>query len=300
MVNLIASIFEMDDITQYKEAGAHSIIMGLPFFSVRATQVFAKAEIKEARAITLKLDMNLYVLMNRMFCEEELKQAKEMLIFLNEIKVDGIYFGDEAILQFASELNMTSRLIYNPDTLITNAMDARYYLSQGVSMVSISKEITLADMIYIGKQNPNQVEVNIHGRLNMMHSKRKLLTNYFDHLGMEYQVDGKKTLRLKEVTRNDLMPIIEDDLGTHIFSGFTLVSFEEIKQLVENGILHLRIEGLFHDANYVKEALHLYTQILNGQSDPHQIYLDYQKQYPQDHIDTGFFYQKTSLIKEDL
>ncbi|MEG2799252.1 MAG: peptidase U32 family protein [Erysipelotrichaceae bacterium] len=300
MINLIASIYEIDDIVKYKEAGAHSIIMGLPFFSARPVSTFSEEDIKLAREITLRQDMNLYVLMNRMFCEEELKQTKEMLVFLKAVGVDGIYFGDEALLYMANELDMTSKLIYNPDTLITNSMDVSYYLNEGISMVCISKEITLADMIEIGRHNENQVEVTIHGRLNMMHSKRKLLTNYFNHLGIDYEVNAKRTLSLKEVTRKDLMPIIEDDLGTHVFSGFTLVAFEEVNKLVENGIINLKIEGLFHNASYVIEALNLYQGILSGKEDAHQIYLDYQKEYFKDHIDTGFFYQKTSLIKEEL
>ncbi|MEF9920616.1 MAG: peptidase U32 family protein [Erysipelotrichaceae bacterium] len=300
MINLIASIYEIDDIVKYKEAGAHSIIMGLPFFSARPVSIFSKEDIKHAREITLRQGMNLYVLMNRMFCEEELKQTKEMLVFLKAVGVDGIYFGDEALLYMANELDMTSKLIYNPDTLITNSMDVSYYLNEGISMVCISKEITLADMIEIGRHNENQVEVTIHGRLNMMHSKRKLLTNYFNHLGIDYEVNAKRTLSLKEVTRKDLMPIIEDDLGTHVFSGFTLVAFEEINKLVENGIINLKIEGLFHNASYVIEALSLYQGILSGKEDAHQIYLDYQKEYFKDHIDNGFFYQKTSLIKEEL
>ena len=66
------------------------------------------------------------------------------------------------------------------------------------------------------------------------------------------------------------MPIVEDALGTHVFTGFTLVSFEEIRELYEAGVRHFRIDGIFHDIEYVCEALRLYQDVLKGVRDGRQ------------------------------
>ncbi len=93
------------------------------------------------------------------------------------------------------------------------------------------------------------------------------------------------------------MPIVEDALGTHVFTGFTLVSFEEIRELYEAGVRHFRIDGIFHDIEYVCEALRLYQDVLKGVRDGRQTYQEYEKKYKEDHVSHGFYYTKTSKVK---
>lgn len=301
MYNLIASIFTLDDIVKYKSAGAHSIVVGIPFFSLRAHAYFEDEAIVEARNISKEAGLSMYVLVNALFMEDDLEALKEKMLFLKKIDVDGIYFSDEAVLYIAQGLEMEDKLIYNPDTLVTNTMDAKYYLDEGVSMITLSKEITLEDMCHIGDSlKENRCEVIIHGRLAMMHSKRSLLTNYFDHLNQSYDLMDKKSLYLIENTREDHMPVIQDEAGTHIFSGFTLAAFEEVQYLVDHKITNLRIESLFKDANYTMEALSLYRDILNHKCDAHEVYESYVDQYKADQVEKGFLHQKTSLVKEAL
>ena len=116
--------------------------------------------------------------------------------------------------------------------------------------------------------------------MNIMHSKRRLLSNYFDFLGKKVDVFNKKDIYLMEETRDEHMPIVEDDLGTHVFSGYTLVSFEEIKQLAQSGIRHVRIDGIFHDLDYVCKALSLYQAVLSNEMSGAQAKEEFDKCYP--------------------
>ena len=93
------------------------------------------------------------------------------------------------------------------------------------------------------------------------------------------------------------MPIVEDDLGTHVFSGYTLVSFEEIKQLAQSGIRHVRIDGIFHDLDYVCKALSLYQAVLSNEMSGAQAKEEFDKCYPDNHATSGFYYVKTSKVK---
>ena len=58
----------------------------------------------------------MYVLVNRIFVEEELERLRDFLKLLKELDVEGIYYGDEGVLYEAARLDMKDRLIYNPDT----------------------------------------------------------------------------------------------------------------------------------------------------------------------------------------
>lgn len=296
MIDMIATPFSIGDISLYKEAGASSVVIATPFFSARGAHLFELEELADIKQTCLANDMRMLVKVNRFFTEEELPSLQSYLLTLKNLDVDGIYYGDECVLFEAKKLGIVGKLIYAPDTLLTNQEDVNYYLQEGISMVSISKEITLEEICQIAASAPGRVEVGIHGRVNMMHSKRQLLSHYLEFIGKEEEVHGKHTLYIKEEHREEHMPILEDDLGTHVFSGYTLASFEELHKLVEAGVQHVSIDGIFHDQAYVMEALQLYTSILNG-ADATIIKETYEKRYAMDHVTNGFYETKTSKRK---
>lgn len=296
-MEFIVTPFHVEDITRLHEANADGVVVATPFFSARGAAVFTLEELVQLRSLTTAMNMKLYVLVNRFFMENELEKLREHLRYLKKLAVDGIYYGDESVLYEAKKLEMEHLLIYSPDTLTTSSQDVQYYLDEGISMVTISKDITLEEICHIAKQVKGKCEVILHGRLNIMHSKRRLLSNYFDFLGKKVDVFNKKDIYLMEETRDEHMPIVEDDLGTHVFSGYTLVSFEEIKQLAQSGIRHVRIDGIFHDLDYVCKALSLYQAVLSNEMSGAQAKEEFDKCYPDDHATSGFYYVKTSKVK---
>lgn len=298
MMDLITTPFAFADLAKLKEAGSTSVILATPFFSVRGAHVFPIEALPLLKAECERLTLRMYVLVNRLFTEEELPAVREHLLLLRELDVDGIYYGDEAVLYEARQLNLCDKLIYCPDTLITNHHDARYYIEEGVAMVTVAKEITLAEICEIAQAVGDRCEVVIHGRVNMMHSKRPLLTNYMRFLNREDDLRDNHTLYLMEENREEHMPIIEDEAGTHIFSGYTLASFVEIKALYAAGVRHFRVDGIFHDLSYVCEAISLYQAVLEGSKQGDEVFAEYAKKYAQDNVTHGFYYTKTSKVKE--
>ncbi len=297
MLEISAACFELADIPKYHQAGIRTVLFSLPFFSARPAGVFTNEQINEGTRQLHQLGMKSAVQLTRFFTESECEACREELAILKEINVDAIYFTDCAVLQLADELNMKEKLIYNPDTLITNACDAQFYLDQGIQCVTLSKEITKEEMIQIAKHVHGRLEVIIHGRLNMMHSKRTLLTSYFEFLGKDTTPARDHGLYLMEETRDEHMPIIEDELGTHVFTGFTLCSFNEVCELKDAGITDMRIESLFLTCDQVCQIAMDYLDVLAGRKQGQELFDQYQKEYPTQNISTGFMYKKTSTVK---
>lgn len=300
MANISASCIKLSDIDCFHEAGINTVLFSLAFFSARPSGVFSNEDIKKGHQRCVELNMKSAVVMTRFFIEAELEQAKTEMQVLKDIGIDLIYFTDCCILWIAKELGMLDKLIYNPDTLITNASDAQFYLDQGIAMVTLSKEITKDEMVEIAHQVNGEMEVLIHGRLNMMHSKRNLLSSYFEFIKKPFEYQGSQELYLMEENRDEHMPIIEDDLGTHVFTGFTLCSFMEINELLEAGIRNFRIESLFLDVETICMIAKDYQRVINHEIDGETLYLEYQTKYPNLNITNGYMNQKTSTVKVNL
>lgn len=297
-MKFITTPFTIEDIPQLKQAGADAVLISTPFFSARGAASFAIEQLREIKQCCSALELEMLVQVNRFFMEEELFAVEEHLQLLKALDVDGIYFGDEGVLYLAKGLGMEEKLIYAPDTLITNHEDVNFYLAQKLHSVALAKEITLEEIIRIAQRSDaSRIEVIIHGYLPMMHSKRTLLSNYMKFMNKDYDPYEKRSLYIMEETREAHMPILEDAMGTHIFSGFIQCFFAEIKQLQKAGIGYVRIDGMFKDSTYVMEMLRLYRAILDEVMSAKEAIARYHAVYPNDVIDSGFLYTKTSKSK---
>lgn len=297
MENIIVSIYQIEDITKVKQAGATSIILGSEFFSVRSTSYFKINELIKAIQIVKENGLQVYVLVNRFFIEEELPQLKLYLNMLLEVGVDGIYYTDMGVYQEAKKIGLEKLLIYNPETILTNSYDLQAYLDLGIKMATISKEIPLEDMQKIGCKINGKLEVIIHGRLNMMHSKRNLLTNYMDFIKENKDLSNNYKLYLMEENRDEHMPIIQDEQGTHIYTGFTMCAFEEIDVLVASSINNFKIECLFMNIDEICQIIEDYRLVLENPVRGREYYKKYQDSNPTQNITKGFLYKKTGLLK---
>lgn len=296
-MRLITTPLSIDDIEPFAKAGADALIFGTAFFSVRAAAYVDVADYKTIKERCDRSGVEMLVLVNRFFVEEELVQLYEHLLLLKKLQVDGIYVTDEAVLAYAIELGLQDRLIYQPDTLLTNHLDVNFYLQEGMKRVVLSKEITLEEIKQIANNtNADQLELIAHGRVVMMHSKRTLLSNYMTFLHKEYEVKNKHSLIIEEETRKDRMPILEDEQGTHVFSAYVQCSVDEVIEFIKYGIGAIRIDGIFQTSEQIKIALQVYAGLKQDTLTPAQAraLLEQASQAP---LDQGFYYRRTSTTK---
>lgn len=296
MTHFIVSPYQIEDIEKYHQAGASVILLAEQEFAVQAATYFSREQFPELIQEAHQLNMEVFVLCNRMMFDDDFEELKNYLQFLKQHGVDGIYYIDLAVYMIGKELGILDKLIYAPGATITNSKDALVYLNQGIKLVELANELTLEEKVEIISILKDRCEVIIHGRLLMSYSKRQLVSNYLEEIDVKREVQGKDSLYLIEETRDSHMPIIEDRFGTHIFSGYTLSSFQEIKELVGAGLKYLRIDTIFYDNEYCLAILKAYQRILNGK-DSKEVEEEFRKTYSDDVLETGFYYQKTNLVK---
>lgn len=283
-------------LNRLKDYDIEGVIVGVKGFSDRFNACFELSELPTLAKEIKSLGFKLYVNLNVMIEEKQLDHLRLVLQELLKLDLDGIYFNDFAILSIADEWNFKHLLIYQSDTLMTNSLDALCLINFGIKSVVIAKELTLDEILVLSSHCQN-IEMIIHGRINLSYSKRHFIDSYYSFLGVEHNLQDNFNLRIKETTRDGFMPILETQYGTSVFCDSSLCSLVEFKTLstaVSVGI----IDDIFMQENELFDSLDLYTRI--DELDPTVALSELRNKYPLANYGPCFYYDKTAKKKEEL
>ncbi|NLC42356.1 MAG: hypothetical protein GX775_05850 [Erysipelothrix sp.] len=213
-------------LTTYQEHHYHALTLSHPFLSVRSIDPLTIEEIESL--LTPEIDFFLRV--NRFFFEPELQELKELLVEVVQLPLKGIIISDIGVLMVLKELGYQGEIILEMDTTLTSVNDINVYLANGISSVILARELSLDEMVEIGKQVIAPVSINFFGHQLMSTSRRKLLQAYGEESHLAFTQD--KLYAMKEKTRPDsLYFIMEDEYGTHVYHGEMLNGFDSIESL---------------------------------------------------------------------
>lgn len=283
---IITDILNLNNISKYKVDG---LIINPIDYSTFSGNKFEFTDIVKINDFCKKNNVYSLVCMDRIFLQSQIKEVFLFLDKLLKLEIDYIIFSDFSILTFFSKKETNTKLIYKPNTLITNKSDASFYKKRQISFF-ISNEISLDEMLEINKLSSFSLEV--YGHHPIFYSKREVLKNYSDYLDDSTIV--LKTRYLKEELRDDLYPIYESDKSCIIYSAKKIAITKELNQF--DKIDFFKINSDFIDENTLFNVIKLYNNYQTG-----AIKLgDFEKQL--DLIDNNtenlFLYNKTYLLQK--
>lgn len=200
------------------------LILAINDYSVESICTFSVDEI-----IDIKKNSNclIFVKINKNLFNEDIESIKDILVKLNENKIDGVFFYDLAILQLKKELGINIELIWNQTHMVNNYMTCDYYYSKGVKYALLSKEITLEEIKEIINKSKIDCMVEVVSLPSVAYSKRKLVSNYFKDLN-ENSINN---ISVKEKITGDYYNVIEDSNGTSFFLNKIMNGTSIIKDL---------------------------------------------------------------------
>lgn len=293
-LKLAVTPFNVSSIERLSKAGADIFIIGNEEYANRIVHSFSMVEITEAVSKIKSLQKEVYLNMNLIIHNSDIERVSDFLEFVDTLEVDGIIFGDLGLYMIARKKQMHGLLIYNPETLNTSYYDPTYWEKKGIKGITIAREITMHDISEISKRSNIEISIIGHGHLNMFHSRRPLIENFFKYTKEEYEkYIENRNLRIVEEIRNEEYPIFQDNHGTHIFREKALESYREINEL-KNYLDMFIIDGIFKNTNYLEETLRNYKVLL--QKEDKKFAEKLTKIYAKDH-DSGFLYKKTVYDK---
>ena len=178
----IVKINNKDNI-EYYSAICDGFIIGLKHFSVDFDDTFSLEEIK--KIYSNYNNKELFVSINKNIFNDELNELEEILIELDNLNIK-ILFYDISILYFKNKNKLRNILVWNQTHMVTNYNTCNYYYNKGCLCAFVSGEITLDEIIEIKKNTKMSLLVQIVGHQVMAHSRRNLLTNYYQSINKKY------------------------------------------------------------------------------------------------------------------
>ena len=256
------------------------IILPLDKYSVESTCFFTMDEIRD---IVSNSKTEVFVKINKNLENDDIEDIKNILIELDSIGVNGVFFYDLAVLELKRELNLKLDLVWNQTHMVNNYETCNYYYSKGCKYALLGKEITLDEIKeIIGKSNITCM-VEVVSRPSVAFSKRSLVTNYYKDLGK----DSKSEILIHEKVSDDDYRVVENDLGTTFFLNTITNGTSIIKDLFDIGCSYIifREYGIDNFSELVSDTMNYINNNCIDNS--------YVEKYKKLGDSTNFFFKKT-------
>ena len=229
---------------EYLDNGLDGLILPLENFSVDYFKYYNISDIKEYKKNTDKL---CFVVINKMIFNNELDNLLKVLKELENIKVDGVFFYDLAVLNLVKENKINVNLIYNGTNMVTNSDTINLYYDLGVRGAYLSNEITKDEVLKIRSKTKSDLFILLLGNPVVAMSRRSLLTSYFANKNKS----KSDLITIKEPKSGQEFLVKEDSNGTTFFYNKRLNLSNVYKELVDNNINYGIIEqGEFSSDEY--------------------------------------------------
>jgi len=228
---------------------------------------------------------------------------KKHLAFLAEANPDGIIFADLGVLALANEIAPKVPKHLSVQTSTVNIPAMKMWMKMGVSRVILARETAIREVAKIHAALPElELEYFVHGAVCMAYSGRCLLSNFsagrdanagacnhtcrwnyrvFDEDGNAFDLsdheiaksdgDSARSIRdfeklnfLEEEKRQgEIIPVEEDFHGTHIMSSRDMCMIEFLKEIIDAGVVSLKVEGRNKTAYYAATIARAYRGVLD-------------------------------------
>ena len=239
--------------------GADAVYIGAPKFGARAAAVNSLEDIAALVEYAHLYNVRIYVTVNTILKEEELKETEEMIRELYRIGVDALIVQDMAI----AKLELPPIPLHASTQMDNRTVDkVKFLRDAGFRQVVLARELSLREIGKIHEACPDTpLEVFVHGALCVSYSGQCYVSQAcFGRSANRGECAQFCRLPFSLVDAEGKM-IAKDK---HLLSLKDLNQSEELEALLDAGASSLKIEGRLKDVSYVKNVTAAYRQKLDA------------------------------------
>ncbi len=264
---LLAPAGSLDKLKIAVHYGADAVYMGGAAYSLRAHAVLEVEEIAEAVNYAHERGVRVFITINIMAHNRDLRGLRDYLFRLRDLRVDGLIISDPGIFALARKWVPEINIHISTQANITNSASAGFWQEQGAGRVNLARELTLAEIKEIRQNTSLKLEVFVHGALCISYSGRCSLSLYMTgrdaNQGNCAHPCRYRYILEEEKRPGQYFPVEEDGHGTYIFNSRDLCLLNRLPELMAAGVDSIKIEGRMKSVYYVGAVVRLYRAALD-------------------------------------
>ena len=210
------------------------------------------------KEIFLAIDKNMF--------NSDLPYLEEVLSSIDNYNISGILFYDLSVLSICKRLGVKTPLIWNQNYLVTNYKTCNFYEKEGVRGAIIPPIITISEINDICKNTNFDIFVPVFGYQMMALSKRNLVSNYFDYIDQKNDKDINYMIE-----NNDKYPIVENSVGSMIYTKDILNGIRYINTLKKCGVKYIILDNFMIGNDVFKKVSNYFERAVEEDLDDEEL-----------------------------
>ncbi|MCX7694973.1 MAG: DUF3656 domain-containing protein [Caloramator sp.] len=255
MLELLAPAGDMESLKAAVLNGADAVYLGGKEFSARQSAAnFDREELVEAVRFCHAYNVKVYVTINTLLKNTELKGALEYASFLYSIGVDALIVQDLGFLHLLRKYLPDFEVHASTQMTAHNLDTVEMLYDLGVKRVVLSRELSLDEIKHISKNSRAELEMFVHGALCISFSGQCLMSSI---------IGGRSGNRGRCAQPCRLEYRLHNNKAYHL-SPKDLSTLEFIDKIKELGVYSLKIEGRMKRPEYVATVVSAYRAAIDG------------------------------------
>ena len=264
-VELLAPAGQWESLIAAIEAGADAVYLGGKAFNMRVHNSdfnFSDDELKAAIEFAHERDVKIYVTLNNLISNEELKPLEKFLHYLDEIQPDSILVQDLAVINLVRKLGikipMHASVMMNTHNTHTIELLKKF----GITRVVVGRELTLTEVSLIKERTGIEVEYFMHGDMCFAESGQCI------HSGVVFGQSGNRGRCMKPCRWN--YKLIDETTGetlndwSYKLALNDMCMFRNIPDLIQAGVVSFKIEGRMRPPEFVRRLVTTYRKEIDS------------------------------------
>lgn len=243
--------------------GADAIYIGPKAYSLRArSSNFDIEDIKQITQYAHNLSKKVYVALNVICHNADIKNFEKYFKKILETNVDGIIAADPFIIKTISKISPNLEIHISTQQSITNSKGCLFWKRNGASRVVLGREVSYDELKFLLKNLNNAIEIEyfIHGAVCISYSGRCMMSNNFSL--RDANVGGcAQSCRWKYKIVNKEIENETDKFFTMSAKDMALI--KQMNQLLELNIASFKVEGRMKSIHYVATVANCYRKYID-------------------------------------
>ncbi len=260
-IELLSPVGDFECLVAAVQNGADAVYFGADKFNARINGInFSNEELKKAITYAKLRNVKTYLTLNILIKNDEFKEAIELVEYAYECGIDAIIVQDLGLARFIIKNYPDLEVHASTQMTVHNVEGVKELKKLGFKRVVLSRELNLDEIKDIYNQTKEDLEVFVHGALCISYSGQCLMSSIIgQRSGNRGKCAGTCRLPYELINKKENKIV---DKG-YLLSSKDVCTLDILPELLETGVMSLKIEGRMKTPEYVGVVTSIYRKYID-------------------------------------